>query len=158
MNCSLPDLPVLQYLPEFAQTQVHYFNDAIQPSLYHPFLYLPSIFLNIRVFSKELALHIRWPKFWNFSFSISPSNEYSGLISFRIDWFDVVAVQRDSQKSSLASQLEIINSSALAFLMVQLSHLYMTTGKPITLTRWTFISKLMYLLFNMSTFSSSSRS
>ena len=86
--------------------------------LCHPLLHLSSIFFNIRVFSNELALHIRWPKFWNFNFSISPSSEYSGLISFRIDWFDLLAVQRDSQKSSLAPQLEIINSSALSLLDV----------------------------------------
>jgi len=84
----------------------------------HPLLHLSSIFFNFRVFSNELALHIRWPKFWNFNFSISPSSEYSGLISFRIDWFDLLAVQRDSQKSSLAPRLEIINSSALSLLDV----------------------------------------
>ena len=86
--------------------------------LCHHLLHLSSIFFNIRVFSNELALHIRWPKFWNFNLSISPSSAYSGLISFRIDWFDLLAVQRDSQKSSLAPQLEIINSSALSLLDV----------------------------------------
>ena len=89
-----PCFPVLHYLPEFAQTHVHRVSDAIQPS--HPlssFLLLSSIFPSMRVFSNELALHIRWPKYWSFSFSISPSNEYSGLISFRIDWFDLLVVQ-----------------------------------------------------------------
>ena len=99
-----------------------------------PLLLLPSIFLSIRVFSNELALHIRWPKYWNFSFSISPSNEYSGLISFTIDWFDLLAVQ-----GTLKSLLQHHNSKASilqhsAFLTVQLSHLYMTTGKTIALT------------------------
>ena len=95
MDYSTPCLPVHYHLPEFAQTHVHWDGDAIQPS--HPLLY-PSppalIFPSIRVFSNELALHIRWPKYWSFSFSISSSNEYSGLISFRIDWLDLLAVQR----------------------------------------------------------------
>ena len=89
MDCSMPGFPILRHLPEFAQTNVHWVGDAIQPS--NPLLLLPSIFPSIRVFSKELALHIRWPKHW--SFSISPSNEYSGLSSFRIDWFDLLRVQ-----------------------------------------------------------------
>ena len=94
MNCSTPGLPVHHQLPEFTQTHVHWVGDAIQPFiLCRPFLFLPSIFPSIRVFSNELALCIRWPKCWRFSFSISPSNEYSGLISFRIDWFDLLAVQ-----------------------------------------------------------------
>ena len=110
-------------------------------------LLLPSVFLSIRVFSNELILHIRWPKFW--SFSISPSSEYSGLISFRIDWFDLLAVQ-----GALKSLLQHHNLKASiiwhsVFFMVQLSHPYMTTGKTIAFTRWTFISKIMSLLFNM---------
>ena len=110
-------------------------------------LLLPSIFLSIRVFSNESVLHIRWPKYWHFSFSISPSNEYSGLISFRIDWFDILAVQgtlksRFQHQSSKASILR-----HLAFFIVQLSHPYMTTGKVIALTRWTFVGKVMSLLF-----------
>ena len=100
-------------------------------------------------FSNKLALPMRWPKYWNFSFSISPSSDYPGLISFRIDWFDLPAVQGTS-KSLL--QHHISKASILwhsAFFMVQLSHLYMTTGKPIALTRWTFVGKVMFLLFNM---------
>ena len=114
-----------------------------------PLLLLPSIFLSIRVFSNESVLHIRWPKYWNFSFSISPSNEYSGLISFSMDWFDLLAVQ-----GTLKSLLQHHSSKALilqrsAFCMVQLSHPYTTTGKTIALTRWTFVGKVMSLLFNM---------
>ena len=115
--------------------------------LCHPLLLLPSIFPSIRVFSSELALRIRWPKYWSFSFSISPSNEYSGLISFRIDWFDL-AVHR-TPKSLLqhnSSKVSILQCSA--FFMVQLSHPYMTTGKTITLTIWTLVSKVMSLFFN----------
>ena len=110
--------------------------------LCHPLLLLPSIFPSIRVFSNESALHIRWPKYWSFSFSISLSNEYSGLISFRIDWFYLLAVQ-----GTLNSLLQHHRCSA--FFMVQLSHPYMTTGKTIALTRWTFAGKVMSLLFNM---------
>ena len=117
--------------------------------LYHPFLLLPSIFHSIRVFSKESMLCIRWPKYWTFSFSISPSNEYSGLISFRIDWFDLLAIQ-GTLKSPLqhhSSKASILPCSA--FFMVQLSHPYMTNGKNIALNRWTFVGKIMSLLFNM---------
>ena len=114
----------------------------------HSLLLLPSIFPSIRVFSNEVALHIRWPKYWSFSFSISPSNEYLRLISFRIDWFDLSAVQ-ETLKSLL--QHYSLKASILwcsAFFMVQLSHPYMTTGKSIALTRWTFAGKIMSLLFN----------
>ena len=109
----------------------------------------PSIFPSIRVFSNESVLHIRWPKYWSFSFSISPSNEYSGLISFRMDWLDLLAVQRTLKSlfqhhSSKASILQLS-----AFFTVQLSHPYMTTGKTIALTRRTFVCKLMSLLFNL---------
>ena len=109
----------------------------------------PSIFPSIRVFSNESVLHIRWPKDWSFSFNISPSNEYSGLISFRIDWLDLLAVQ-----GTLKSLLQHHNSKASilwhsAFFMVQLSHLYMTTGKTIALTRWAFVGNVISLLFNM---------
>ena len=117
--------------------------------LCHPFLLLPLVFPSIRVFSKESALCIRWPKYWSFNFSISPSNEYSGLISFRMDWLDLLAVQ-GTLKSLLqhhSSKASILRCSA--FLMVQLSHPYMTTGKTIALTRWTFVGKVMSLLFNM---------
>ena len=118
MNWGMPGFPVLHYLPGFAQTQVHWVGDAIQPS--HPMSppsppALPSVFPSISAFSSKLALYIRWPKYWSFSFSTSPSNEYSGLISFRIEWFDL-AVQRDSQESSPAPQFKSINSLVLSFL------------------------------------------
>ena len=114
-----------------------------------PLLLPPSNFPSIKVFSNESAYHIRWPKYWSFSFNISPSNEYSGLISFRIDWLDLLAVQ-----GTLKSLLQHHTSKALilqhsAFFVVQLSHPYMTTGKTIALTRWTFVDKVMSLLFNM---------
>ena len=115
----------------------------------HPLLLLPSVFPSIRVFSSEFALHIRWPKYWSFSFSINPSNEYSGLISFRIDWLHLLTVQ-GTVKSLLqhhSSKASILRCSA--FFTVQLSHPYMTTGKTIALTRQTFVGKLMSLLLNM---------
>ena len=117
--------------------------------LCHPLLLLPSIFPSIRVFSKELVLCIMWPKYWSFSFSISLSNEHSGLVSFKIDWFDLLAV-RATLKSLLqhhSSKASILQRSA--FFIVELSHSYMTTGKTIALTRQTFVSKVMHLLFNM---------
>ena len=117
--------------------------------LYHPFLFPPSIFPSTRVFSSKSAFHIRWTKYWSFSFSISPSNEYSGLISFRIDWLDLPAVQ-GTLKSLLqhhSSQASILRH--LPFFMVQLSHPYMTTGKTLALTIQTFVGKVMSLLFNM---------
>ena len=118
--------------------------------LCHPLLLLPSIFLSIRVFSNESVLHIRWPKYWTFSFSISPSNKYSVLISFRINWFDLLAVQGTLKglfqpHSSKASILLLS-----VFFIVQLSYPYMTTAKTIAFTRQTFVSKVMCLLFNMS--------
>ena len=122
------------------------FNHLI---LGHPLFLLPSIFPSIRVFSNELALCIRWPKYWSFSFSISPFSEHSGLISFRMGWFDLLAVQ-GTLKSLLqhhSSKASILRCST--FFIVQLSHLYMTSGKTIALTRWTFIGKVMSLLFNM---------
>ena len=109
--------------------------------LCHPLLLLPSIFPNIRVFSSESVLHVTWPKYWSFSFSISPSNEYSGLISFRVDWFDLLSVQV-TLKSILqhhSSKASILHYSA--FFMVQLSHPYMTTGKTIAFSRWNIVSK-----------------
>ena len=127
--------------------------ESVMPSnhliLWHPLLLPPSIFASIRVFSNESVPHIRGPKFWSFSFSISPSNEYSGLVSFRIDCFDLLSVQ-----GTLKSLLQYHSSKALtlqhsAFFTVQLSHPYMTTGKTIALTRWTFVGKVMSLLFNM---------
>ena len=114
--------------------------------LCHPLLLLPTIFPSIRVFSNESVLHIRWPKYWNFSFSISPFNEYLGLISFWMDWLDLLAVQ-GTLKSLLQHHSTILRR--LALFMVQLSHPYMTTGKAIALTRWTFVGKVMSLLFNM---------
>ena len=117
--------------------------------LCRPLLLLPSIFPSIRVFSSESALRIRWPKNWSFSFNISPSNEHPGLISFRMDWLDLLAVQ-GSLKSLLqhhSSKASILQGSA--FFTVQLLHPYMTTGKTIALTRWTFVDKVMSLLFNM---------
>ena len=116
--------------------------------LCHPLL-LPLSFPNIRVFSNESIVHIRWPKYWSFSFSISPSNEYSRLISFRIDWFDLLAFQR-TLKSLLqhhSSKASILRCSA--FFIVQLSHPYMTTGKTIPLTRWTFVGKVLSMVFHM---------
>ena len=117
--------------------------------LCHPLLLLPSIFPNIRVFSDESVLHIRWPKYWSFSFNISPSNEHPGLISFRMDWLDLLAVQ-GTLKSLLqhhSSKVSILWCSA--FVIVQLSHPYMTTERTIALTRWTFVDKVMSLFFNM---------
>ena len=127
--------------------------ESVMPSnhliLCHPLLLLPSIFSSIRVFSNELALHIRWPKYWSFSFNISPSGEHPGLISFRMDWLDLLAVQ-GTLKSLLqhhSSKESILR--CLAFFIVQLSHPYMTTGKTIALTRRTFFGKVTSLLFNM---------
>ena len=127
--------------------------ESVMPSnhliLCCPLLLLLSIFPSIRVFSNESVLHIRWPKHWSFSFSISPSNEYSGLISFGIDWLDLLAVQ-GTLKSLLqhhSSEASILQHSA--FFIVQFSHPYVTTGKIIALTRWTFVGKVMSLLFNM---------
>ena len=117
--------------------------------LCHPLLLLPSIFPSIRVFSNESVLHIRWPKYWSFSFSISPSSEYSGLMAFRIDWFDLLALQ-GTLKSLLqhhSSKVSILRHSA--FFIVQLSHPFMTTGKTRALTRWPFVGKVMSLLFNI---------
>ena len=131
MNHSTPGLPVHHRLLEFTQTHVHW---VVMPSnhliLCHPLLLLPPIPPSIRVFSNESTLHMRWPKYWSFSFSISPSNEYSGLISFRIDWLDFLAVQ-GTLKSLLqhhSSKVSILPHSA--FFMVQLSHPYMSAGKP----------------------------
>ena len=127
--------------------------ELVMPSnhliLCHPLLLLPSILLSIRFFSNESVLCIKWPKYWSFSFSISSSNEYSGLISFRMDWLDILAVQ-GTLKSLLqhhSSKASILRRSA--FFKVQLSHPCMTTGKTIALTRWTFVGKVMSLLFNI---------
>ena len=142
----MPGYPVNHQLPQLAQTHVHRVDDAIQYLiLYHPLLLLPSIFPSIRVFSNQSVLPIRWPKYWSFNFSISTSNEYSELISFRIDWFDLLAVQGTLQHHS--SEASILQRSA--FFIVQLSHTYMTTGKNIALTRWILVSKIRSLIFNM---------
>ena len=137
-----PAFPVHHQLPELAQTHVHWVGDAIQPS--HPLSSLllpPSIFPSTRVFSNKSVLCIKWPKYWSFSFSISPSNKYSVLMSFRIDWLDLLAVQ-----GTLKSLLQHHSSKASilwpsAFFTVQLSHPYMTTGKTMTLTRQTLLAK-----------------
>ena len=127
--------------------------ESMMPSshliLYCPLLLLPPIPPSIRVFSNESTLHMRWPKYWSFSFSISPSNEHPGLISFRIDWLDLLAVQGTlkSLNQHHSSKASILWHSA--FFTVQLSHPYMTTGRIIALTRWTFVGKVISLLFNM---------
>ena len=147
MNHSMTGLPVHHQLPEFTPPMS---IESVMPSnhliLCRPLLLLPSIFSNIRVFSNESALFISWPKYWSFSFTISPSNEHLGLTSFRIDWLDLLAAQ-----GTLKSLLQHHNSKApilrrSAFFTVQLSHPYMTTGKTIALTRWTFVGKIMSLL------------
>ena len=150
MYYSTPGFPVHHQLLEPTQTHVHWVGDAIRPSC--PLLF-PSppalVFPSIRICSNESVLHIRWPKYWSFSLSISLSNEYSRLISFRIDWFDLLAVQ-GTLKILLqhhSSKATILQHSP--FFIVQLSHPYMTIGKSIGLTRWTFVGKVMSLLFNM---------
>ena len=150
MNCSMPGLTVHQQLPEFTQTHDH---RSLMPSshliLGRPLLLLPLIPPNIRVSSNESTLHMRWPKYWSFSFSISPSKEIPGLISFRMDWLDLFAVH-GTPKSVLqhnSSTASILRRSA--FFTVQLSHPYMTTGKTIALSRRTFVGKVMFLLFKM---------
>ena len=142
MDYSTPGFPILHQLPELAQTNVHQVSDAIQPfrSLSSPSPPTPSLSQH-QVFSNESALHIRWPKYWNFSFSISPSNEHSGLISFRMDWLDVLTVE-GTLKSLLqrhSSKASILQRSV--FFIVQLSQPYMTTGKTIALTRWALLAK-----------------
>ena len=145
MDCSRPGLPVHHQLPEIVQTHVHRVSDAIQPS--HPlccrFLLLPPIPPSIRVFTNESIFRIRWPKYWSFSFNICPSNEYSGLISFKMVWLDLLAVQ-GTLKGLLqhhSSKASILLRSA--FFIVQLSHPYMTTGKTIALTRQTFVGEVV---------------
>ena len=127
--------------------------ESVMPSnhliLCHPLLLPPSIFPSIKVFSDESVLHIRWPKYWSFSFSISPSNEYSGLISFRMDWLDLLAVQGTLKSLLQHYSSKASNLQSSAFCVVQLSHPYMTTGKIIALTRQTFVGKVISLLFNM---------
>ena len=144
MNCSTPGLPVHHKLPEFNQTHVHQVGDAIQPS--HP---LSSPSPPAPNPSQHQSLRMRWPKYWSFSFSIIPSKEHPGLISFKMDWVDLLAVQ-GTLKSLLqhhSSKASILRHSA--FFIVQLSHPCMTTEKTIALTRWTFVGKVMPLLFNI---------
>ena len=145
MDCSTPGFPVLHCLPEFAWTHVHCVGDAIN----HLILCCPLLLLPASVFSNESTLCIRWPKYWSFSFSISPSSEYAGLISYRMDWFDLLAVQGTLKSllqhhSSKASSLQ-----CSAFFIVRLSHAYMTSGKTIALTRQTFVGRVMSLIFNI---------
>ena len=148
MNHSMPGLAVHHQFPEFTQTHVQ----SVMPSSHlicNPLLFLPPIPPSIRVFSNESALRMRWPKYWSFSFSISPSNEHPGLISFRMDWLDLLAVQ-GTLKSLFqhhSSKASILQCSA--FFTVQLSHQYMNTGKTIALTRQTFVGKVISLLLNM---------
>ena len=143
MDCNMPGFPVHHQLPELAQTHVH---ELVMPSnhliLCRLLLLLPSVFPSIRVFSDESVLCIRWPKYWSFSFSISPSNEYSGLTSFSMDWLDLLAVQGTlkSFHQHHSSKASILPCSA--FFILQLSHPYMTTGKTIALTRQTFVSNV----------------
>ena len=150
MDCSIWGFPVLHYLTESAQIHIHWVSDPSNHLiLCCPFLLLSSILPSISVFSIDLALHIRWPKIWSFSYSISPSSEYSGLISFRMDWFDLLAVQ-GTLKSLLqhhSSKAAILQCSA--FFLVQLLHPYMTAGKPTAFTISTFVGKIISLLFNM---------
>ena len=150
MNCSTTGFPVHHQLPEFTQTHVHRVSDASSHLiLCRPLLLLPPIPPSIRVFSSESTLCLRWPKYWSFSFSIIPSKEIPGLISFRMDWLDLLAVQ-----GTLRSLLQHHSSKASillcsAFFTVQLSHPYLSTGKTIAFTRRTFFGKVMSLLFNM---------
>ena len=150
MNCSMPGLPVHHQLRSSLKLMsIEWVIPSSHLILCHPFLLLPSILPSIRVFSSESTLCMRWPKYWSFSFSISPSNEYSGVISFRTDWLDFLAVQ-GTLKSLLqhhSSNASILQHSA--FFTVQLSHPYMTTGKTVALTRRTFVGKVMSLLFNI---------
>ena len=149
MDYSTPGLPVHHQLLELAPTHVHLVGDAIQQSYpCHPLLLPPSVFPSIRIFSNDSVLCIRWPKYWSFRFSISPSNEHPGLI-FRIDWLDLLAIQ-----GALKSLIEHHSSKSSilwrsTFFTAQLSHPYTTTGRTIALTRWTFIGKVMSLLLNM---------
>ena len=147
MDRSRPGLSAHHQLTEFTQTHVHCMMPSNHLILCHPLLLLHSIFLSIRVFSNESVLHIGWPKYWSFSFIISPSSVYSGLVSFRMDWLDLLAVQW-TLKSLLqhhSSKASILYRSA--FFIAQLSHPYMTTGKTITLTRRTSVGKVKSLLF-----------
>ena len=146
----MPGLPVHHQLPEFNQTHVHWVSDAIQPS--HPLSSPSPPALNLsqhQGLSNETALCIRWPKYWSFSFNISPSNEHPGLISFRMDWLNLLAVQGTHKSLLQHHSSKASNLWCSAVFIVQLSHPYMPTGKTIALTRWTFVGKVMSLLLNM---------
>ena len=151
MDCNMPGFHVLHHLLEFAQTHVLWVRAPSNLlNLCCPFLLLPSIFPSIRVLSKESALCIRWPKYWSFSFSTNPFNEYSGLISFRTDWVELLAVQGTLKSLLQHHSLKASIFLCSTFFMVQLSHPYITTGKKtIGLTRWTFVGKVMSILLNM---------
>ena len=150
MDCSKPGFPVLTISWSLLKLMS---IESMIPSnhliLCHPLLLLPSVFVSIRAFSNKLAFHIRWPKYYSFSFSFSPSDEYSGLISFRIYWFDLLAAQGTLKSLLQHHGLKVSILWCSAFFMIQLSHLYMTTGKTIVLTIWTFVGKVISLLFNM---------
>ena len=150
MNRSTPGLPVHHQLPESPKPLS---IESVMPSshliLCHPLHLLPPILPSIKVFSSELALRMRWPKYWSFSYSISPSNEHPGLISFRMDWLDLLAVQGTLKSLFQHHSSKHQNLWCSAFFTVQLWHPYMTTGKTIALTRWTFVGKEMSLLLNM---------
>ena len=148
MDCSTPGFPVLHYLNFLKLMSIESMMLSNHLILCHILLLLSSVFLSIRIFSSESAFHIRWPKYWSFSFSISPSNEYSGFTSFRMDWFDLLAVPGTLKSLSQHHSLKVSILQHSAFFMVQLSHPYMTIGKTVALTRWIFISKVMSLLFN----------
>jgi len=146
MNCSTPGLPITHHLPQFAQVHDHCIIDAIQPS--HPsFPFVFNLAQHQGLF-QWVAVHIRWPKHWSFSFSISPSNEHSGLISCKIDWFDLLAVPGTLKSLLQHHSLKAPVLRHSAFFMVQLSQQYVTTGKTIALTIWTFVGKVMSLLCN----------
>ena len=149
MDRSTPGFPVLHYLPEFVCSDScplsQWCHSTISSSV-APFSFWPSIFPHIRVFSSELALCIRWPKYWSFSFSISPSNEYSGLISFRIHQFDLLVIQGILKSLLQCHSLKASILRCSAFFTIHLSHLYMITGKTRALTIWTFVSKMRSLL------------
>ena len=150
----MPALPVITITLSSSWTLLKLMSiELVMPSNHPIFclhlLLLPSVFPSIRVFSNVSALQIRWPKYWSFNFSISPFNEYSGLISFRIDLFDLLAVQGTLRSLFQHHNSKALNLQCSAFFIVQLSHLYMTTGKTTALTRWNFVGKVMFLLFNM---------
>ena len=149
-DCSTPDLPVHHQLLELTQTHVHWVGNGIHHIiLCRPLLLLPSIFPIIRGFSNEAVLHIRWPAYRSFSFNTSPSNEYSGVISLRMDWLDLLTVQGILQSLLQHHSLKVSILWCLVFFMVQLSHPHVTTGKTLALTRRTFVGKVTSLLFLM---------